>query len=131
MTMTALRLDADKIVFAGQHQDLMIHRTAKRSVEVVISRGTWLGIVDDLDGLLEDAELRLGIGDVLLLYTDGVTEAASKSGEMFGDGRLKDALEKHAQLEVGRLVERLADEVSRYTAKQSDDVTIVAVRRIA
>jgi serine phosphatase RsbU (regulator of sigma subunit) len=49
---------------------------------------------------------------------------------MYGDTRLRDALQKNAQLDVGRLVERLADEVSRFTDKQSDDVTVVAVRRL-
>jgi len=130
MTMTALRLDSERILFAGQHQDLMIHRAGKREVEVIVSRGTWLGIVDDLEGLIQDEELSLAPGDVLLLYTDGVTEAANAAGEMYGDTRLREALEQHAQLDVGPLVERLADEVSRFTDKQSDDVTVVAVRRL-
>jgi sigma-B regulation protein RsbU (phosphoserine phosphatase) len=130
MTMTAFRLDPDRIVYSGQHQDLLVHRAATREVEVIISRGTWLGIVDNLDGLLSDAELKLAPGDILLLYTDGVTEASNAAGEMFGDARLKDAMARHAHNDVGRLVERLADEVLRYTARQDDDVTLVAVRRI-
>jgi serine phosphatase RsbU (regulator of sigma subunit) len=130
MTMTALRLDSERILFAGQHQDLLIHRADKHEVEVIVSRGTWLGIVDDLEGLLKDEELRLSPGDVLLLYTDGVTEAANSAGDMYGDVRLREALRQNAHLDVGRLVERLADEVSRFTDKQSDDVTLVAVRRL-
>jgi len=38
---------------------------------------------------------------------------------------------RHAGLDVRRLIDRLVDEITRYTAKQDDDVTLVAVRRMA
>jgi phosphoserine phosphatase RsbU/P len=128
MTMTALRLDRERVVFAGQHQDLFVHRAAQREVEVIPTQGTWLGIVEDLEGMLDDAELTMGAGDTLLLYTDGITEAANAAGEMFGEARLREAFARHAHLDVNELVERIIDEVQRWTATQSDDVTVVALR---
>jgi serine phosphatase RsbU (regulator of sigma subunit) len=130
MTMTALKLEPERIVFAGQHQDLLVHRAATGRVEVVPTSGTWLGIVDDLSGLLVDGEIALLPGDVLLLYTDGLTEATNVAGEMYGDQRLAAALKRLAQLPVGELVERLVDEVAQHTDLQSDDVTAVAIRRV-
>ena len=131
MTMTALRLEPDRIIFAGHHQDLLVHRADRSAVDVIQTSGTWLGIVDDLEGVLVDTEVALQVGDVLLLYTDGVTEATNDAGEMYGEERLRAALARHANLDVRRLIDRLVDEVTRYTAKQVDDVTLVAVRRMS
>jgi serine phosphatase RsbU (regulator of sigma subunit) len=129
MTMTALRLGADRLTFAGHHQDLLVHRADRGAVDVIETSGTWLGIIDDLEGFLVDTEVNLHVGDVLLLYTDGVTEATNDAGEMYGEERLRAALARHAQLDVRRLIDRLVDEVARFTAKQTDDVTFVAIRR--
>lgn len=61
-------------------------------------------------GLFEDwrcgiAEVGLHPGDTLVLYTDGVTEAENATGEEFGQGRLLEALEGHAHLPVGPLLQ--------------------------
>lgn len=130
MTITAVRLEPARIVFAGQHQDLLVHRADSGTVDVIQTSGTWLGIVDDLKGLLVDTEVTLRPGDILLLYTDGVTEATNDKGEMYGEERLRSALSRHARLDIQTVVERIVEEVAGYTTKQSDDVTVLAVRRL-
>jgi sigma-B regulation protein RsbU (phosphoserine phosphatase) len=73
----------------------------------------------------------LGPGDLLLLYTDGVTDARAPNGERFGDDRLR-AIVASAP---GVTARELVDEIARATAAfhegepAADDVTLVGVRR--
>ncbi len=72
----------------------------------------------------------LAPGDLLLICTDGVTEATNAAGVPFGEARLVRFLEENRELPVDELVERLADEVAEYAGGQrADDLTLVAIRR--
>jgi phosphoserine phosphatase RsbU/P len=69
-------------------------------------------------------------GDVVLLYTDGITEAASFEGQRFGTERLKESLRKYAQMGAQQIVKNILWDVRRFVglAEQSDDQTMVAVK---
>ena len=70
-------------------------------------------------------------GDILILYSDGVTEAGIDRGEEFGEERLIRALREHHGLPASALVQKIVDEVSAFSgASRSDDVTVVALRGI-
>ncbi|HEY0872193.1 MAG TPA: SpoIIE family protein phosphatase [Vicinamibacterales bacterium] len=96
--------------------------------------------VDDLEsgialGILEQASyaethLRLAPGDLMLLYTDGVTEAVDGRGALFGDARLQANVSDHADLPAAEIVSRLVGAVNSYAAgvPQEDDITVLALR---
>ena len=73
---------------------------------------------------------RLQHGDLLLLYTDGVTEAMSPTNEMFGDDGLLEFVQCNGQLNAKPLLEGMARAVEVHAdgAAQSDDITALAVR---
>lgn len=83
MTVTALRLERDGVRYAGLHQDILVYRRATRRLERVETDGVWVGLLDDITPFLRDARLELASGDVLLLHTDGLTEARHE-GRMLG-----------------------------------------------
>lgn len=68
-------------------------------------------------------------GDVLFLYTDGVTEAKNRAAELFGEERLLDILQQNRSAEVSQLIHAVRAEVERHAdgADQSDDVTMLAL----
>lgn len=72
----------------------------------------------------------LSPGDLLIVFTDGVTEAASPSEEEFGEARLEQILREHAGSRVGSLCERIVEAVAAFEAgfPQQDDITVVAAR---
>jgi sigma-B regulation protein RsbU (phosphoserine phosphatase) len=86
-----------------------------------------LGI--DADARWRDQSVSILPGDALLLYTDGITEARSESGEEFGDERLADLLRSVAANPSPALVAGLLDEVARFGPVQEDDRTVVVARR--
>lgn len=129
MTMTLLCLDGDRLVFAGKHQDLILLRRASGKAELIATQGTWLGISDNIKGYLEDGEVVLESGDLILLFTDGVTEAVDSGGEMFGPERIKTALESLAGLPFSEIPKAIIKEVVDFQAEQSDDMTLVLLRK--
>ncbi|MCT0223961.1 SpoIIE family protein phosphatase [Synechococcus sp. CS-1328] len=76
-------------------------------------------------------EMHLDRGDLMLAYTDGITEARATSGEFFGNTRLQTLLSQgHAS--ARRLTEAITEAVFAHTgeAEQFDDITLVAVKRL-
>lgn len=75
------------------------------------------------------AECELDGDDRILLFTDGLIEAADPGGEIFGERRLQDAVAKHAALDVAALVEALCAEAAAFSqgAPFEDDVCVVAL----
>lgn len=73
---------------------------------------------------------RLKAGDLLALYTDGVTEAMNPAGELYGDGRLLSFLQQKCRRNARGVLEALAQDVRAHAAgaPQSDDITALVVR---
>ncbi len=73
---------------------------------------------------------RLDPGDLLLLFTDGVTEAMNSSGEQFGDSRLRELVQQEGHRGAQQVLECLGRAVRAHAAQaaQSDDITALAVR---
>jgi len=74
----------------------------------------------------------LGPGDLLLLYSDGVTEAVNLAGEEFGEERLIDLVKSRAGASAAAIVAEIQTAVEQWAAGQpaSDDITVVAARRV-
>jgi sigma-B regulation protein RsbU (phosphoserine phosphatase) len=74
-------------------------------------------------------EVVLGPGDLLAIYSDGLTEATDASGEEFGETRLARAIEARRDREVKSLLDAVFEEVRRFSAgEQADDQTMVIAR---
>jgi serine phosphatase RsbU (regulator of sigma subunit)/catechol 2,3-dioxygenase-like lactoylglutathione lyase family enzyme len=96
-------------------------------VERLESTGTVLGLFKDWDCSVE--EQRLEAGDLLALYTDGVTESFNEAGEEFGEQGLVEALGRHRELGPEAAIAAIVGEVQRFSPReQSDDITLIVVR---
>jgi phosphoserine phosphatase RsbU/P len=129
MTVSALVLRGENLVFAGKHQDILIWRQSTNSVEVIPTEGTWLGVVRELAPHLKDRTVPFYVGDVVLLFTDGVTEATNREGDMYGERNLEQALQRHARLGPDELVKHVTQDVRDFIDQQGDDLTLLAFQR--
>ena len=77
----------------------------------------------------EERELQLEAGDVLVLYTDGVIEAADAAGKEYGAERLERIIEANGHLAAARLCEAVLEDVRRFMHVQHDDLTILVARQ--
>ena len=117
-----------QLVFAGAHEDMLILRAQTGKVEQVPTLGTWVGATRDIDEATQDSRCRLHDGDVLLLYTDGVTEAQNRAGEMFGIERLSAELCRLGRVSVPEIRDGLCAAVTEFMAEQKDDIAVLVAR---
>ena len=87
-------------------------------------------------GLLDDAEyaeqkVELSMGDLLVIYSDGVTEAEDTAGEMFGEGKVNTLLGQLRELPSERVGKRLIDEVEKFSVRErlADDLSLIVIKR--
>jgi len=131
VTFTLLRYrSGGRLTFAGAHEELCVYRKRTGKVELVETPGTWLGAMRDVRKHTVDSELLLEHGDIVLLYTDGVTEARAASGEQFGLERLTALLEDSADLPMQAVIERIYQAVVAHAHELDDDVTLLAFRYV-
>lgn len=111
------------------HEHLLVWSVLDGTVQRIRSGGLALGLRRDNDGEWADHELFLVPGDVVLLFTDGVTEARNLEGEPFGLDRLVEAFSRHASASenlVGLVRQDLESFAGRGTP--DDDCTLLALK---
>ncbi|HXW07526.1 MAG TPA: SpoIIE family protein phosphatase [Vicinamibacterales bacterium] len=108
---------------------------ADRDAQVLTPNGMVLGL--RIDGaaekfaeLLEEDQIVLQKGDVIVLYTDGITEAMDPSSDLFGEARLSRIVQEHGHLESAELRERILREIEAFvgSADQHDDMTMILIK---
>jgi len=79
----------------------------------------------------EESTVRLASGDLLVCYTDGITEPENEYGEMFGEERLIELVTRNADCEDSKIVTMILDAVHQWTsaAEQPDDMTLLLARK--
>ncbi len=127
MTMHALRRTRDgSIRFSGMHQDIFIYRAATGLIETIEPSGCFLGIQDEIDGLLDVRSFKLEPGDAMLLYTDGITEA--RSGRfMLDNSGLKEQFERLGSRSAQEIMDGLMGHLDGYEV--TDDVAAIVLKQ--
>jgi sigma-B regulation protein RsbU (phosphoserine phosphatase) len=129
ITMTLLRYESGLFTFAGAHEEILVVRAEGGPCERVATPGTWLGGMRDISKATRDSKVELRRGDLMVLYTDGVTEAQDKDRNQFGDDRLMRLLEQHRDEPVRDIRDRVIETVQLWQGVQDDDITLVVIRR--
>jgi serine phosphatase RsbU (regulator of sigma subunit) len=138
VTYAVVDMQARTLTYArAGHCPLIYHpgpHASPRRAQVLAPDGLVLGL--QLDGgvtfarLLEEQTMALGDGDVIVLYTDGLSEAMNASDECFGEDRLTALVEAHADLDAEGLRQRILDAVARFTEGMPphDDMTLLLLK---
>lgn len=115
---------------AGHCRPLWVQST-RGQTEELDARGILLGAFSDIT--LEEDSLEVQPEDLVVFFTDGVTEAMNASGELFGNERLKYIVSAHAGKSAEQLLEAVVEAVQSYADPeyQSDDISIFVIRRLA
>ncbi len=129
MTFSMIRYHADgSVIIAGAHEEFLVLRAKTGAVERIPVRGTWLGVIENILPATVETKVELQPGDILVLYTDGVTETRNAGGEQFGLDRLSHALAELSTEPVDQICDRILETHSKWMHAQDDDVTLMVVR---
>lgn len=128
--LATLDVETGRLVYSygGHNRPVLLGQDG--SVEMLTGdTGIALGVFDDIE--FTEQELVLQPGAALVMYTDGVNEAMNVDFELFGDPRLLGSLQGKTRENAGELVGSVISQVREHvgTAEQSDDITLIAVRR--
>lgn len=127
-----LDLDDGRLEFANAgHNPPLAYRAATGAIETLSAHGVALGVFEAAPYQPQIAHL--DAGDVLVLYTDGITEAINADEDEFGEDRLRDLIAAHAGLSARALADRVIEAVADFVgdADPFDDATLVVLKRQA
>lgn len=110
------------------HNPPIIFRGSSGKTEELEATGVAIGILDDAD--YSQAEVGLSSGDIILLYTDGVTEAINEKEEMFEVERLMNTITSAPSGSASEIMENIIRAVFAFSGKtpQYDDITLMVIK---
>lgn len=128
LTLTLLRSDGPgKFIYAGAHLDLLVKR-GDGKIDRLPTPGLWVGLLPDISHAVEESTVDLQIGDLLVLYSDGLTESRDAAGKQFDMDGVERVLSKSVGANGAR--DSLLQGVQAHLAKQDDDITVMVVERL-
>ncbi len=120
----------EKLIKFGSagHNEQLLYDSAKDDFKLLNVKGIPLGISDD--SIYMEASINYRPGDILILYTDGVTEAMNKIGEEFELERLKEVVRKNKDFPAYKIQENIIKSVNEFAKgmPQFDDITLLVLK---
>ncbi len=124
-----LNMKSGKLVFvnAGHNPPIVLEKKGK--IRRMESCGLCLGMFPDVEYKVQT--VALNPGDIVLLFTDGITESRNKENKEFEENKLLKILKKDSKLSAQELVNEIQEEVKNFTSgtEQMDDMTVVVIKK--
>ncbi len=121
----------NEISFASAgHLPPLVFRNSQAIEKIDVSEGIPLGLMEEAE--FTQKEVKLNKGEIVLLYTDGITEARDKKGREFGEERIIQAFKDKQGLSSQQAIQVLRDSLSAFVGRtpQHDDITLMALKAI-
>lgn len=137
VTMFYVILDSRNRVIhyaSAGHNPMILFRSSSKQTYYLNPSGFPVGIqlpeVDLFDKKIQTDSIRLHEDDILVLYTDGITEAMNQNRDLYREERFLDSIRNNGHLDVSEFVKSIKDDLKHFTggAAQNDDITFVAIK---
>lgn len=118
-----------RYVNAGHNPPILLSNQKGKPIDKLPRTGMALGVSET--ATWQQKLLKFSPGDVLVMYTDGITEAHSRQGLLFSEGRLEDVVRDHRQGTAAEIMNTILGEVNQFTqdASEQDDMALVILSR--
>jgi len=132
LTLSLLDYQAGKLLLSGQHEELLIVRS-NGQIELIdtMDLGFPIGLKEDISDLVAQTQVLLETGDVVVLYTDGITEAENPQNQHYGLPRLCEIVQDNRAKAATQIKEAIIKDVMDYisTQKVYDDITLLVIKQ--
>ncbi|MCI0664327.1 MAG: SpoIIE family protein phosphatase [Acidobacteria bacterium] len=117
------------LTYINAGHNLPILARANGKTEMLTTKSVVLGAFDFVSH--EPRQTLLASGDLVVIYSDGVTEAVNSKNEMFGDERLENLIRENVNLTAAGIKQRIVEDLNIFTRglPQGDDITLIALKR--
>ncbi|RWA69395.1 SpoIIE family protein phosphatase [Mesorhizobium sp.] len=131
LSLAFLDFEDERVTLSGQHEEVLVVR-ADGEVERIdtIDLGLPVGLENDISPFIATHDIRFGSGDVIVLHTDGVTEAEDKDRKLFGFERLSQSAQKRHGASAEEIKTGIIEDLMAHIGIQKihDDITLVIIR---
>ncbi len=110
------------------HNPIVVYRASTDSIELHTVKGVAIGFLEEYK--YRQGEIQLNKGDIVIFYTDGITEAENSNKEMFGLERLKEVIYNNKNKSPKELRKVILESINRFRKdyEQTDDLTFVILK---
>ncbi len=132
MTLCLLDYHDGKVRISGQHEEMLVVRRGGLVQRVdTVDLGFPIGLEKEISEFIGYADIQLYPSDVIVLYTDGITEAENPEGELYGLKRLTEVIKENWQNSADEIKQAIVDDLYKYMEQQKllDDITLVVLKR--
>lgn len=134
LTLSLLHYQNGKVRLTGQHESVILLRKDEEKPVLIdtLDLGIYVGLTDDsFTDFVKEISFDFQKGDIMVLYTDGATEAENEKGELYGVERLMDSLPKYRHLKSNEIVAKMTEDIYLFIGRKPilDDISLVVIQR--
>ncbi|WP_394885800.1 SpoIIE family protein phosphatase (plasmid) [Mesorhizobium sp. AaZ16] len=131
LSLAFLDFEGGRVTLSGQHEEVLVIR-ADGAVERIdtLDLGLPIGLERNISRFIDTRDIPFNSGDVIVLHTDGVTEAEDQEGQLFGLERLCNSARDHHHKSAEEIKTGIVEDLMAHigTRKIHDDITLVIMR---
>ena len=119
------------LTISGQHEYIIVVRNGKLEQIDTADLGFWIGLEPDIKDFVTQKQIVLNADDVVVLYTDGITEAENIDGELYELERLCEVISQNWQRSANEINQAIVEDVRQFIGEQTvfDDITLLVVKQ--
>lgn len=132
MTLALLSYQQGQLVLTGQHEEMLVIRNGGELEKIdTIDLGFPIGLEENIADCIREIPLSLNAGDIVVFYTDGITEAENISGQFYGLDRLGLIIKNNRQHTAQQIQQAVIEDVRQFIGKQKvfDDITLLVLKQ--
>ncbi len=132
LTLSLIDYEHGKLTLSGQHEEIIVARrngTLERFD--TIDLGFPIGLEEEIFDFLDQKQINLDAGDVMVLYTDGITEAENEQRKLYGLDRLCEVIRVNVDQSASNIRQAVIDDLRSHigTQKIYDDITLLVLKQ--
>lgn len=132
MTLALMDYEQGVLSLSGQHEEMIVVRAGGRIEKFdTIDLGFPIGLEEDIAEFVAQTQVQLNPGDIVALYTDGITEAENLEGERYGLAQLCEIISCHWQRSASEIRQAAIDDLRQHIGQQKiyDDVALLILKQ--
>jgi sigma-B regulation protein RsbU (phosphoserine phosphatase) len=132
LTLSLLDYQEGVLKLSGQHEEMIVVRSQGEIERIdTIDLGFPVGLEADIADFISQTQIKLNSGDVVVLYTDGITEAEDANGRFYGVERLCEIVQHHRQQSPSAIREAIIKDIRQHIGQQKlyDDITFLVFKQ--
>ncbi|MFP4621737.1 MAG: PP2C family protein-serine/threonine phosphatase, partial [Bacteroidales bacterium] len=134
LTLALLQYQNGTFHITGQHEFILLLRKDSDTIEKIdtMDLGMYIGFIEDISKFINETTVSFNPGDLMMLYTDGITETESPDKEFYGLDHLMERFKANRELNPQMIVENVIKDVEKFRGYREllDDISLLVIKRV-